>query len=58
MIFNWIQWEFNVNVRSSNQNLYNAKFDYSQPMKFSDEGKSFGALYEELLFWCKEYGNH
>ena len=36
---------------SSNQNLYNAKFDYSQPMKFSDEGKiSFGALYEELLF--------
>jgi hypothetical protein len=35
---------------SSNQNLYNAKFDYSQPMKFSDEGKiSFGALYEELL---------
>jgi hypothetical protein len=28
---------------SSNQNLYNAKFDYSQPMKFSDEGKiSFG----------------
>ena len=36
---------------SANQNLYNGKFDYSQPMKFSDEGKiSFGALYEELLF--------
>jgi hypothetical protein len=36
---------------SSNQNLYNLKFDYSQPIKFSDEGKlSFGSLYEELLF--------
>jgi hypothetical protein len=23
---------------SSNQNLYNIKFDYSQPIKFSDEG--------------------
>jgi hypothetical protein len=23
---------------SSNQNLYNFKFDYSQPIKFSDEG--------------------
>ena len=42
---------------SSNQNLYNAKFDYSQPMKFSDEGKvSFGALYEELLFDAKSMG--
>jgi outer membrane receptor protein involved in Fe transport len=30
--------------------LYNFKFDYSQPIKFSDEGKlSFGSLYEELL---------
>lgn len=38
-------------ANSSNQNLYNAKFDYSQPIKFSDEGKvSFGSLYEELLF--------
>jgi hypothetical protein len=36
---------------SSNQNLYNIKFDYSQPIKFSDEGKlSFGSLYEELSF--------
>lgn len=36
---------------SSSQNLYNFKFDYSQPIKFSDEGKlSFGSLYEELLF--------
>jgi hypothetical protein len=36
---------------SSNQNLYNAKFDYSQPIKFSDEGKvSFGGLFEDLLF--------
>ncbi len=42
---------------SSNQNLYNAKFDYSQPMKFSDEGKiSFGGLYEELLFDAKSMG--
>jgi hypothetical protein len=40
---------------SSNQNLYNAKFDYSL-LKFSDEGKiSFGALYEELLL-MQEYG--
>lgn len=38
-------------ANSSNQNLYNAKVDYSQPIKFSDEGKvSLGALYEELLF--------
>jgi hypothetical protein len=30
---------------SSSQNLYNIKFDYSQPIKFSDEGKlSFGSL--------------
>jgi hypothetical protein len=36
---------------ASNQQLYNFKFDYSQPLKFSDEGKlSFGSLYEELLF--------
>jgi hypothetical protein len=36
---------------SSSQNLYNIKFDYSQPIKFSDEGKlSFGSLYEELSF--------
>lgn len=35
----------------SNQQLYNAKFDYSQPISFSDEGKlSFGGLYESLLF--------
>ncbi|MBC5839659.1 outer membrane beta-barrel family protein [Flavobacterium muglaense] len=35
----------------SDQKLYNFKFDYSQPLKFSDEGKlSFGSLYEELLF--------
>jgi hypothetical protein len=38
-------------ANSSNQNFYNFKFDYSQPIKFSDEGKlSFGSLYEELLF--------
>jgi hypothetical protein len=38
-------------LRTSNQNLYNIKFDYSQPIKFSDEGKlSFGSLYEELSF--------
>ncbi len=38
-------------ANSSNQNLYNIKGDYSQPLKFSDEGKiSVGALYEELLF--------
>ena len=38
-------------ANSSHQNLYNAKVDFSQPIKFSDEGKvSLGALYEELLF--------
>jgi hypothetical protein len=42
---------------SSNQNLYNFKFDYSQPIKFSDEGKlSFGSLYEELLFEAASKG--
>ena len=36
---------------TSNQQLFNAKFDYSQPITFSDEGKlSFGGLYEALLF--------
>ena len=36
---------------ASTQRLYNAKFDYSQPISFSDEGKiSFGGLYEALLF--------
>jgi hypothetical protein len=38
-------------ANTSNQSLYNFKFDYSQPLKFSDEGKlSFGSLYEDLLF--------
>lgn len=42
---------------SSDQNLYNVKADYSQPFKFSDEGKlSFGALYEELLFEAASKG--
>ncbi|SDW74755.1 TonB-dependent receptor domain-containing protein [Flavobacterium degerlachei] len=42
---------------SSNQNLYNFKFDYSQPLKLSDEGKlSFGSLYEELLFDAESKG--
>lgn len=36
---------------SSDQKLYNLKFDYSQPIPFSDEGKmSFGSLYEVLSF--------
>ena len=35
----------------SNQQLFNAKVDYSQPINFSDEGKlSFGGLYEGLFF--------
>jgi hypothetical protein len=42
---------------SSDQNLYNFKFDYSQPIKFSDEGKlSVGSLYEELLFETESKG--
>jgi hypothetical protein len=44
-------------ANSSKQNLYNFKFDYSQPIPFSDEGKiSFGSLYEELLFDAKSKG--
>ncbi|MDG2432412.1 TonB-dependent receptor [Flavobacterium sp.] len=44
-------------ANTSNQNFYNFKFDYSQPLKFSDEGKlSFGSLYEELLFEAASRG--
>lgn len=40
----------------SNQNYYNGKLDYSQGLKFLDEGKvSFGALYEKLLFDTKNF---
>ncbi|MFE3868911.1 TonB-dependent receptor domain-containing protein [Flavobacterium sp. LS2P90] len=52
--------DFTLNSRTNNvaildnastQQVYNAKFDYSQPIAFSDEGKiSFGGLYEALLF--------
>ena len=41
----------NVLNNESNQQLFNAKIDYSQPINFSDEGKmSFGGLYEGLFF--------
>ncbi len=58
--YNNNQNDFTLNSRTNNvaildnastQRLYNAKFDYSQPISFSDEGKlSFGGLYEALLF--------
>lgn len=58
--YNSNQNDFTLNSRANNatlldnastQELYNAKFDYSQPIAFSDEGKiSFGGLYEALLF--------
>ncbi|TDD76023.1 TonB-dependent receptor domain-containing protein [Flavobacterium caseinilyticum] len=58
--YNSNQNDFTLNSRTNNvaildnastQELYNAKFDYSQPIAFSDEGKiSFGGLYEALLF--------
>lgn len=58
--YNSNQNDFTLNSRTNNatildnastQQLYNAKFDYSQPIAFSDEGKiSFGGLYEALLF--------
>lgn len=58
--YNSNQNDFTLNSRTNNvvlldnastQRLYNAKFDYSQPIAFSDEGKiSFGGLYEALLF--------
>ncbi|TDE45989.1 TonB-dependent receptor [Flavobacterium rhamnosiphilum] len=58
--YNSNQNDFTLNSRTDNvaildnastQRFYNAKFDYSQPIAFSDEGKiSFGGLYEALLF--------
>jgi hypothetical protein len=58
--YNSNQNDFTLNSRTnsatildnaSTQQSYNAKFDYSQPIAFSDEGKiSFGGLYEALLF--------
>lgn len=58
--YNSNQNDFTLNSRTNNvaildnastQELYNAKFDYSQPIALSDEGKiSFGGLYEALLF--------
>ena len=42
---------------SSDQKYYNFKFDYSQPIAFSDEGKiSFGSLYEDLAFQTQNRG--
>jgi len=39
---------------STDQKYYSLKFDYSQPISFSDEGKiSFGSLYETLNFEAK-----
>ena len=42
---------------SSDQKYYNFKFDYSQPIAFSDEGKlSFGSLHEGLSFQTQNRG--
>lgn len=42
---------------SSDQKYYNFKFDYSQPIAFSDEGKiSFGSLNEGLSFETQNRG--
>jgi hypothetical protein len=39
MILNWpLSNSASTLANSSNQNFYNFKFDYSQPIKFSDEG--------------------
>lgn len=64
--YNSNQNDFTLNSRTNNiaildnastQRLYNAKFDYSQPIAFSDEGKiSFGGLYEALLFETQNMG--
>lgn len=61
--FNRIQSDFVLNSvgvalpildNSTDQNFFNMKFDYSQPIAFSDEGKiSFGSLYETLNFEAK-----
>ncbi|CAH0334953.1 hypothetical protein FVB9288_00570 [Flavobacterium sp. CECT 9288] len=42
---------------ASQQEVLNAKVDFSQPIKFSDEGKlNVGALYEELMFDASNRG--
>lgn len=42
---------------SSDQKYYNFKFDFSQPIAFSDEGKiSFGSLHEGLSFQTQNRG--
>jgi hypothetical protein len=42
---------------SSDQKYYNFKFDYSQPIAFSDEGKlSFGSLHELMSFQTQNRG--
>lgn len=42
---------------SSEQKNYTFKFDYSQPIAFSDEGKlSFGGIYENLMFQTENKG--
>jgi hypothetical protein len=61
--FNRIQSDFVLNSvgvalpildNSTDQHFFNMKFDYSQPIAFSDEGKiSFGSLYETLNFEAK-----
>jgi hypothetical protein len=64
--FNRNQSDFVMNSRgytlpvldnSSDQKFYTLKFDYSQPIAFSDEGKlSFGSLYETLSFQTQNKG--
>jgi hypothetical protein len=41
---------------SSNQNLYNFKFDYSQPIKFSDEGKLSLVVCMKIFFEAASKG--
>jgi hypothetical protein len=42
---------------TSNQKVFNSKFDYVQPLKILEESKlSLGALYEELLFETSDKG--
>lgn len=46
----------NVLNNGSNQNVYNFRVDYAQPLKILDEGKvSLGAYYDQLEFSAESY---
>ncbi len=47
----------NASENGSNQNIYNFRIDYAQPIKILDEGKlSLGAYYDQLEFSADLFG--